>query len=258
MSRTNIEWCVNEDGTKGWTVNPVKGMCPMDCKDLRGQPYCYARRLYQRFGWNPEVRYVPAAFDEVMRQGGPGQRIFVGSTMELFGPWVPRHVMLDILENVVGPFPQRTFIFLTKRPQELEKYNPWPENCWVGFSATDWESFIYGGEAIQGVQARVRFVSFEPLLGPVRVDTLNKLLLGLDWVIIGQKTPVRDAIPARWVADISGAAEAAGVPVFEKDNLREHCLSRTLRRRGWPVQSRRRQTAVAREGHDDKAADASQ
>ena len=164
MSRTNIEWCVNEDGTRGWTVNPVKGMCPMDCKDLAGKPYCYARRLYQRFGWNPEVRYVPAAFDEVMRQGGPGQRVFVGSTMELFGPWVPKYVIPDILENVVGPFPQRTFIFLTKMPRQLAQYNPWPDNCWVGCSVTNQAQYDDAMAHLPTVKAMVKFLSLEPLL----------------------------------------------------------------------------------------------
>ena len=213
MGTTNIEWCVNEDGTKGSSVNPVKGACPMACS------YCYARRLYERFGWNPAVRYTPSAVDSVMRRGKPGARVFVGSTMELFGPWVPPHVLPDLLENMVGPFPQRTFIFLTKLPGELQKYNPWPDNCWVGASATDWEGFVFAGEKLQEVESSVRFVSFEPLQGPIREATLRSLLPSLQWVIVGQETPVRKRIPVDWVMPIVDVCHAAGIPLFLKDNL---------------------------------------
>lgn len=235
MSRTDIEWCRNEDGTKGWTVNPVKGLCPMCCSDGDGKEYCYARRMYHRFGWNPAIRYTPAAFDSVMRQGGPGQRIFVGSTMELFGSWVEPHVMPDILENVVGPFPQRTFIFLTKRPRELVQYSPWPDNCWVGASVTDDVMLTHTWRHLRDVKARVRFVSFEPLLswGMPAEDTEWTLRdAGINWIIIGQKTPVGKDIPISWVMDIERAVGKVGIPVFEKDNM-ARLMSRPLRQE-WP------------------------
>ena len=81
---------------------------------------------------------------------------------------------------------------------------------------------------------------------------------GISWIICGQQTPVRTSIPRKWVDEVVSCADEAGIPVFEKDNLREHCLTGTLLRRKWPAQSRQTQTAAVREGHDDQAADASQ
>jgi protein gp37 len=211
MGRTRIEWCDH-------TINPVKGLCPIDCKN-QDRSYCYARRMYQRFKWDPKVRCDLAAFD-ILRRGKPGDKIFVGSTMELFGPWVEPDLIPSVLQSVVAPYPQRTFIFLTKLPQELQKHNPWPENCWVGCSIPKDEGtpLLH----MRAVQARVKFISFEPLLVRIPPDMDQSFrAAGIGWVIIGQQTPIRrHMIPEEWVRDIERAADKAGIPVFLKNNLR--------------------------------------
>ena len=53
LNPTDIEWCRNADGTPGYTLNPVKGMCPVDCKNQDGKPYCYARRIYRWLKLDP-------------------------------------------------------------------------------------------------------------------------------------------------------------------------------------------------------------
>ncbi len=84
MQHTKIEWVRNQDGTQGYSINPVKGVCPVDCKDNQGKSYCYARRLYKRFKWDETIRFEPLDY----KKFPDGSKVFVGSTMELFGDWV--------------------------------------------------------------------------------------------------------------------------------------------------------------------------
>lgn len=207
MNKTSIEWC-------DYSANPVKGLCPVGCS------YCYARRMYKRFHWDETIRYDPGWSVPISRLKKPS-RIFVGSTMELFGPWLEDFVVDDIIKDVGRDFPQHTFIFLTKRPQELAKYNPWPDNCWVGMTIDGRAVDINAPfQAMGKVQARVKFVSFEPLLEGVCQGWGEPFkAFAISWVIIGQETPIRKPIPPSWIADIELSANKAGIPVFHKDNL---------------------------------------
>ena len=128
MPKTKIEWC-------DFTINPVKGLCPVDCKDNQGKSYCYARAMYKRFKWNPEIR-----FEWNFTPPRKPSKIFVGSTMELFGEWVPDGWMRTILK-FCSQWPEHTFLFLTKQPQDLTKFK-FPDNCWVGVSATNATMFV--------------------------------------------------------------------------------------------------------------------
>lgn len=208
MQRTKIEWVRNPDGSQGYTANPLKGLCPVGCS------YCYARRIYKRFKLDEEIRYDVGAWHkgvDIDKLKQPS-RIFVGSTMELFGPWVTDFSWHKIFGYIQG-FTEHTFIFLSKRPWELKKYNPWPENCWVGMSATNM-SQIGDIPLMADVQAKVRFVSFEPLLDYSAPD-----LRYIDWAIIGEKTPVSEHIPSHWISGIVAEADRNHAAVFCKNNL---------------------------------------
>lgn len=227
MNKTAIDWC-------DYSVNPVKGLCPVDCKDSRGKSYCYARGIYRRFKRDETIRYEASVWNELQRIKKPA-RIFVGSTMELFGPWAMaskgESAVDAILDEITTSYPQHTFIFLTKRPQELKKYE-WPDNCWVGASATDADVFKRACNELHHIQAKVRFVSVEPLLSwnwhndktddPLSPPgtVMDYMDDTLEWLILGQVTPVRKNIPQEWVTDIVEAADKAGIPVFMKDNLK--------------------------------------
>lgn len=226
MNKSRIEWT-------DYTVNPVKGLCPMDCKDLEGKSYCYARRMYKRFHWDETIRYDLDWSVPISKCKEPS-RIFVSSTMELFGSWIQPEFVESIIRHIGAWYPQHTFIFLTKRPHELAKYNPWPENCWVGTSAESLEHIRkrggYGSWAID-TQAKVKFISFEPLLGPFLPTHIPD---GVNWVIIGQQTPIqkKHMIPDYWVLDIVDQARMAGLSVFMKNNLKP-LLGNNLRQE-WP------------------------
>jgi protein gp37 len=141
--------------------------------------------------------------------------------MELFGDWVGDNAIEHIFDHL-RDYPQHTFIFLTKQPQNLAKWSPFPDNFWVGVSVTNQESFSENLYSISKIKARVKFISFEPLLQGVNGTPLSNLkLAGINWVIIGQCTPVKMSTMPKlgWVEEIVTAADKAGVPVFLKDNL---------------------------------------
>lgn len=213
MNKSKIEWC-------DYTINPVKGLCPMHCKNQYGGEYCYSAKpkggLYTRFKWNPEIRFDPDTFQPLVKVDKPS-RVFVGSTMELFGDWVKHEWMMDIF-SLCNAFKRHTFIFLTKQPQNLIRWSPFPENCWVGASTTGFDSRSGLEDIFASLQAKIRFVSIEPLLDYSPMD-----FRWVDWVIIGQQTPVSQKTEPKieWIQDILVAAHNAGdIPVFIKNNLR--------------------------------------
>lgn len=222
MSQSGIEWT-------DWSLNPVKGKCPVACT------YCYAREMYDRFRWNPQVRFCPSVFNELPKKP---VRVFVGSTIELFlfDDW------MEFILNRCQDFPQHTFLFLTKKPEKLEQWSPFPPNCQVGVTATDSYMFYEATDALQQIQAKTKYVSIEPFLGKIFLDGRSGNY-GIDWLIIGALTGTKAKImelakqypeltpmlwgrkwtlqpKIEWVEEIVRAADRAGVKVFLKDNLK--------------------------------------
>jgi protein gp37 len=207
-------------GWAAWTLNPVKGLCPMPCE------YCYAKRFYQR-GCNATfkdktIRYDPSVFIDLYK-AKPGDRIFVGSTIELFHPRT--NMWNDEIINYCARTKDMTFIFLTKCPQNLPK--EWPDNCWVGVSVTDELQLAHYNLTtnLADVKANVKFISFEPIHGKILEPYLLDLLLklnGISWVIIGAQTPYspKTAPKIEWISEIEASCKNASIPYFEKDNLK--------------------------------------
>jgi protein gp37 len=141
-------------------------------------------------------------------------RIGVGFMGDLFDPGFEDHIIERIIDECAR-LPRHTYLFLTKRPQRLRDFNPWPANCWVGVSATDGPQFIDVIEELQHVRASVRFVSLEPLLHPVGWPQIQ---IPLEWIIIGGRTRPNFTPPHDWITNISNAACTAGIPTFIKPN----------------------------------------
>jgi protein gp37 len=214
VGKTDIEWT-------DYSINPVKGLCPTACS------YCYARRMYLNPFYKNMYEHQEISFDSrVLSEPDKIEKpskFFVGSTMELFGPWVKTAWMLEIL-GMVKRNPRHTFIFLTKQPQNLIKWSPFPNNCWVGVSVTNKimyaDALHYSG--IFGAAAN--FISFEPLLSWAdifpRADGEKMLDNMIDWIIIGRQTPIskKTAPKIEWIQEIVDAADSR-IPVFIKNNL---------------------------------------
>jgi len=201
LSKTKIPWA-------NYTKNPVKGLCPMPCT------YCYAKKFYRRFKWDTTIRLEPEVISgEVLSKIPDGSRVFVGSTIELFGDWIKKE-WLDYIFKMCILFPKITFIFLTKQPHNLMRYSPFPKNCWILVSATDQQQYLTGLKYLRGIEATIKGFSFEPLLYKINTsyDTL-------DWAIIGSRTQPLRHPSLDWVSNILDSAKEFKTPVFIKEPL---------------------------------------
>jgi protein gp37 len=127
---------------------------------------------------------------------------------------VPLSFVLQVIE-IMRETPQHTYQLLTKRArrlQRLSKYIDWPANVWVGTSVESAEE-LHRVRDLGHVDAAVRFLSLEPLLGPL--PDLD--LTGIAWVIVGGESgPHARPIDPAWVREMRDLAIAAGVPFFFK------------------------------------------
>ena len=201
-----------------YTINPVKGLCPMACS------WCYARRMYKRFKWDEEIRFALGAWLQMKHDIAINltpSRYFVGSTIELFGDWIDDLWLRTILETI-SLYKKHTFLFLTKKPEKLIKWSPFPDNCWIGASVTangDMTKAYYG---LSQIEASVKFISFEPLLGSIGMSDHINIKKYVDWVIIGSRTQPVKHPPIEWVNEIVRAADKARIPVFVKETMASH------------------------------------
>jgi protein gp37 len=199
------------------TWNPVTGCT----KISPGCDHCYAERLAKRLKAMGQPNYTNG-FEVTLHErmlGAPlswsrPQIVFVNSMSDLFHRKVPSEFIKRVFE-VMRLADHHRFQVLTKRAARLAKMAgrlPWPDNVWMG---TTIESNEYVGRAdrLRDVPAQVKFLSLEPLLGPL--PELN--LLGIDWVIVGGESgPGARPMRREWVVEIRDRCEAAGVPFFFK------------------------------------------
>jgi len=144
-----------------------------------------------------------------------GRRVvFVNSMSDLFHAKVPLDFVKRVFD-VIADTPQHTYQVLTKRSSRLPKVADkldWPANLWMGVSIED-EEHLYRVDDLRAVPAAVRFLSCEPLLGPLPGLELS----GIDWVITGGESG-HGARPLNpdWVREIRDKCNAADVPFFHK------------------------------------------
>jgi protein gp37 len=139
--------------------------------------------------------------------------IFVNSMSDLFHEDVPGQFIESLL-SVMAKAHWHTFQILTKRSERLAQLAPrlsWPDNVWMGVSVEN-QRWVHRVDDLRKVPANVRFLSCEPLLGPLRLD-----LQGIHWVIVGGESgPRARPMKAEWVRDIRRQCEEAGVAFFFK------------------------------------------
>lgn len=227
--RSSIEW------TEA-TWNPVRGCT----KISPGCKHCYAETLAERFRGVPghpfeqgfDLRIVPTALD-LPKRWRRGRFIFVNSMSDLFHEAVPDEYIAQVFE-VMRQSPQHRFQVLTKRAARMADLAPAlqpPPNVWLGVSVEN-ARYTWRIDHLRRVNVQVRFLSIEPLLGPI-----PKLLLdGIHWVIVGGESG-RGARPMRgeWVREIRDQCREAQVPFFFKQwgGVHKSKNGRTLDDRTW-------------------------
>jgi protein gp37 len=142
------------------------------------------------------------------------QTIFVNSMSDLFHKDVPVKFIKKVFE-IMGESSQHRFQILTKRSERLMKLSPklpWPENVWMGVTVENGD-YLSRVDHLRKTGAQIKFLSCEPLLGPM--PKLN--LKDIDWVIVGGESgPKARPMSPEWAATIRDQCQKSGVPFFFK------------------------------------------
>lgn len=228
-SNSAIEWT-------GSTWNPVTG-----CEKISpGCKHCYAERMAKRLQAMGQKNYVngfelavhPHALELPLSWKKP-QTIFVNSMSDLFLEDVPVDFVKQVFD-VMCRAHGHTFQVLTKRAERLAELSvelPWAQNIWMGVSVEN-NDYTFRVDQLRATRARVKFLSIEPLLGPV--PDLD--LAGIDWVIVGGESgPGARPMKEEWVVEIKDQCLRAEVPFFFKQwgGVRKKKSGRMLQGRTW-------------------------
>jgi protein gp37 len=211
---------MSQNSTIEWTDatwNPVTGCT----KISSGCRNCYAEKMSERLQAMGQANYKngfeltlqPHMLERPLTWRKP-KMIFVNSMSDLFHKDVPFEYIQKVF-FVMYEAQQHIFQVLTKRSRRLKKlarYLPWPENVWMGVTVES-KDYTNRIDNLCATDARVKFISFEPLLSPMPGLNLN----GIDWVILGGESgPGSRPMKKEWVIDIRDRCNAADVPFFFK------------------------------------------
>lgn len=199
------------------TWNPVTG-----CDEVSpGCAHCYAKTFAERWRGVPghpyeqgfDLRFWPERLDQPLKWKRP-RMIFVNSMSDLFHERIP----LSFIEQVFDTMREadrHTFQILTKRHERLAELSPqldWPANVWMGVSIEN-RRWVERADYLRQVNAAVRFISAEPLLGPLEGLDLE----GIHWLIAGGESgPRHRPVKAEWVRELRDRCGAEGVAFFFK------------------------------------------
>jgi len=228
-----------QDSAIEWTDatwNPVTGCT----KSGPGCKNCYAHRMARRLHAMGQARYRnnfdvtlhPDLLQQPLRWNQP-RKIFVNSMSDLFHPDVPLEFIQAVFD-VMGKAYWHTFQILTKRSERLAELAAdiaWHNNVWMGVSVEN-QQYVHRIEHLRKVRAAVRFLSVEPLLGPIPRLPLQ----GIGWVIVGGESgPGARTIEPQWVRTIRDRCVAQGVPFFFKQwgGTKKKLTGRKLDGRTW-------------------------
>jgi protein gp37 len=228
-ANTAIEWTES-------TWNPVTGCT----KTSDGCQRCYAERMALRLQGMGQANYA-RGFKVTLHHHTlrlplswkKPQMVFVNSMSDLFHEDVP----LDFIQKVFGVMRGahwHTFQVLTKRSERLVELDPhldWPPHVWMGVTVES-ADYTYRIDHLRRTQAAIKFLSLEPLLGPI--PGLN--LQDIDWVVVGGESgPGARPMKPEWVTDIRDQCLKAKVPFFFKQwgGVNKKKAGRLLEGRTW-------------------------
>ena len=214
-TQSKIEWTDT-------TWNPVTGCNKVSpgCKN------CYAERMSKRlqamgvrkYEDGFDVKLHPDTLEHPLKWKQP-RRIFVNSMSDLFHEAIPDDFILQVFD-VMNETPQHSYQVLTKRPERVADLDAnnllnWSPNIWMGTSVEN-DAYIKRIDSLRFTGAHIKFLSLEPLLGPLP----NLKLKDIHWVIVGgesgPKARLNKEILEDWVRDIRDQCISADVPFFFK------------------------------------------
>lgn len=210
MSKSSIEWTE-------MTWNPTTGCSKISA----GCKFCYAEIMSKRLNAMGIEKYkdvfkIKIHPQELKRpyQWKKPRIVFVNSMSDLFHPEVPLEFIQQVF-NVMNENSQHIFQVLTKRADrlfELNKHLSWTENIWMGVSVED-SRVIDRIDSLRETDAKIKFLSCEPLIGNVGKMNLNKI----DWVIVGGESGRKPRpMKEKWVLEILEQCEKERVKFFFK------------------------------------------
>lgn len=218
------------------TWNPTTGCTKISA----GCKHCYAERMAKRlqamgveqYKDGFKLREQEKALELPLSWRKP-RKIFVNSMSDLFHQGVSL-VFLQRIFEVMNACPQHQFQVLTKRPRrvlEVKNQLCWSNNIWLGTSVEN-AAVVERIESLRHTPAAIKFLSLEPLLGPLS----NLPLDGINWVIVGGESgPKSRPMQEEWVEEIWFQCEKQGVPFFFKQwgGVNKKKAGRTFKNRVW-------------------------
>ena len=227
--KSSIEWTES-------TWNPITG-----CNKISpGCKFCYAERMAKRLkamgSDNYKNGFKLALHEHVLElplKWKKPQTIFVNSMSDLFHKNIPNHFVLKVFEVMNKAWWHR-FQILTKRSDILLKLNPilnWTENIWMGVSVEN-QDYTYRIDDLRKTDAKTKFLSVEPLIGPINKIELDEI----HWVIVGGESgPKARPMEEDWVLKIRDECLKQHVPFFFKQwgGINKKKNGRLLEGRTW-------------------------
>ena len=229
MAKSCIEWT-------GSTWNPLTGCT----KTSPGCANCYAERMAKRLKAMGQTNYrngfdltLHAHTLDLPLSWRQSQMVFVNSMSDLFHEDVPEEFIQAVFD-VMRRASWHRFQVLTKRSQRLREMDTridWPPNVWMGVTVEN-ADYVSRVDDLRQTAAKVRYLSLEPLLGPI--PDLD--LTGIDWVIVGGESgPGARPMNEEWVLDLRDQCRQARVPFFFKQwgGVQKKRAGRLLKGRTW-------------------------
>lgn len=204
MKDTSIEWAEN-------TINFYMGCT----KVSPGCTNCYMYRLMPRFGRDPNVvnKMSFKNIEKNLKKWNPS-RIFVNSMSDTFHKDISDQEINEMFA-MMQTYNQHQYLVLTKRIERAYDFfygKSLPENIWLGTSVES-QKYLKRIEHLQGIDAKIKFISFEPLLN--EINDLN--LENIQWVIVGgESDPHPRGMKAAWVDKIHNECKSKKIPFFFK------------------------------------------
>lgn len=244
LSKSGIDYLTHCWNFYSGCLNKKLGVCQVE--------NCWAESITKRMSHNYPNGFEPTFYPEAvlspmsLRKPAIIGCAFMGDLfldcidpnmkvpVALYGE-LPDHRFIDLLKIGINPIPgfplkeaiystirccsQHTFLFKTKCPWNLVKWSPFPDNCWPGVTATDTRMALEACLYLGDIEAKVRYLSLEPMLHSINIPPEHLKVCKIGLVIIGAQTNPYRPPTIEAVEGIVGACGKAGTKVFLKDNL---------------------------------------